>query len=171
MIVLPVLAAPAGVIPYSCITGEPYVLLAFDPAPGRRGYGAFGGSKRFGETVAETAAREFREETRCVFEKPDANDLAATTPSLSHGYYSFVAEVPYVSPMEIVDHPCEARMERFDWQWIRLSDLMVALDKPEARPKVLVSLIHEYVKLWDKSAESLRDARKDGLLNPEKLCL
>ena len=163
-------ASPAGVIPYACISGDPYVLLAFDPISTRVGYAAFGGGHKGNETIAQTAAREFREETRCAFDTPSAEQLQKLTPSLSHGYYSYVAEVPFLGPLAITEHPCEARIERYDYQWVRLSDLIAGLEKEEARPEVLVSLMFKTITLWDKSAASLRQARQDGLLREQDLC-
>lgn len=164
------LANPAGVIPYACVSGEPYVLLAFDPVSDRVGYAAFGGGRQGNETVAETAAREFQEETRCVFDIPTVSELEVMTPSEVDGFYSYVVQVPFISHLEIPKHPCEARIERFDWQWIRLRDLIEGLNSGEARPRILVSLMHKYITLWEGGAETLRKAIKDGLLGLEKIC-
>ena len=164
------LASPAGVIPYACLHGDPYILMAFDPVTTRLGYATFGGARNGNETLAETAAREFREETRCAFDVPTAEDLSGLTPSESHGYYSFVAEVPFVSQLEIPEHPCDARIERTDWLWVRLSDLEAGLAGGETRPKVLVSLMHKYITLWGKAAKSIRQAQVDGLLDRQTLC-
>ncbi len=163
-------ASPAGVIPYACVSGDPYVLVAFDPVSDRAGYAAFGGGRKGQETIAETAAREFHEETRCAFDTPTAEELERSIPSYYDGFYSYVAEVPFISHLEIPEHPCDARIERFDWQWIRLSDLTMALDSDEARPQVLVSLMHKYITLWEAGAASLRAAIKDGLLNEDRVC-
>ena len=102
-------ASPAGVIPYSCIVGDAYVLLAFDPVSDRVGHGAFGGGREGDETIAETAAREMREETRCAFDRPTATDLESATPSNSNGFYSFVYQVPYVPQGDIADSACRCR--------------------------------------------------------------
>ncbi|MGI9319413.1 MAG: NUDIX hydrolase, partial [bacterium] len=110
-------ASPAGVIPYACLSGDPYVLLAFDPLSDRVGYAAFGGGPQGHETIAETAAREFHEETRCAFDTPTAEQLEKSLPSEVEGFYSYVAKVPFISHLEIPEHPCDARIERYDWQW------------------------------------------------------
>lgn len=163
-------ASPAGVIPYACIDNDPYILMAFDPVTTRLGYATFGGAREGDETIAGTAAREFHEETRCVFDTPTAEELAAMKPSKSHGFYSYVAEIPFISQLAIPEHPCAARIERTDWLWVRLSDLEQGLESGESRPEVLVSLMHKYITLWDKSAASLRQAREDGLLDRTTLC-
>jgi 8-oxo-dGTP pyrophosphatase MutT (NUDIX family) len=163
-------ASPAGVIPYACLSGDPYVLLAFDPVSDRVGYAAFGGGRNGEETIAETAAREFHEETRCVFNTPTAAELEQLTPSKHDGFYSYVAEVPFISILEIPEHPCDARIERFDWQWVRLSDLTMGLSSEDARPQVLVSLMHKTITLWEGAATSIRKAINDGLLDQNKVC-
>ena len=164
------LANPAGVIPYACVSGDPYVLLAFDPISDRVGYAAFGGGRKGQETLAETAVREFHEETRCIFDTPTAGDLADSETSVVNGFYSYVAQVPFVSHLKIPEHPCTARIERYDWQWVRLLDLTEALKTEEARPRVLVSLMHKYITLWEGGADSIRAAMEDGLLDQEKIC-
>ena len=162
-------AGPAGVIPYACPGGVPHVLLAFDPAAGRVGYGPFGGGGRPGESVAETAAREMREETRCAFDTPTAAELAGKTPSDSGGAASYVAEVPFRSGRDIAEHPCEAALERVDWLWVRLADLKTALDSGGARPGVAVAAGGRRITLWQGAAGTLRQAVRDGLL-PDSLC-
>jgi 8-oxo-dGTP pyrophosphatase MutT (NUDIX family) len=162
-------ASPAGVIPYACLDGEAHVLLAFDPQSSRLGYGAFGGGSRGDETVAETAAREMREETRCAFDRPTAEALEASTPSHSAGFYSYVAQVPYIPREDIPKSPCEARVERYDWQWVLLADLLPALDGEVDRPEVPLSPMHQTINLWQGAAESLRQAKRDGILY-EGLC-
>ena len=164
------LANPAGVIPYACVSGDPYVLLAFDPISDRVGYGAFGGGRKGQETTAETAVREFHEETRCIFDTPKADELSDSETSVVNGFYSYVVEVPFVSHLKIPEHPCAARIERYDWQWVRLVDLTQALKTEEARPRVLVSLMHKYITLWEGSADSIRAALADGLLDQENIC-
>lgn len=145
------------------------MLLAFDPVSSRLGFGAFGGGRQGGESIAETAAREMREETRCAFDGPTAADLEASTPSNSGGFYSFVSQVPYIPQGEIPASACDAAIERVDWQWIRLSDLLTALQGDDPRPQVLVSLMHRVVTLWEGAAESLRQAQRDELLH-NNLC-
>jgi ADP-ribose pyrophosphatase YjhB (NUDIX family) len=163
-------ASPAGVIAYACIEDGPYVLLAFDPNTNRMGYGVFGGGKKADESIAETAAREFHEETRCIFDTPTAVQLAATRPSERDGYYSFVAQVPFVSPSAIPQNPCEARLERSDWLWVRYTDLISALESDQSRPKVRASLDLKYITLWEGAASALRAAIRDGLLAKQRLC-
>ena len=69
------LHSSAGIIAYSRIEGETYVLLA-DHLDSDRGWGTFGGRRDAGESIAMTASREFREETRCVYAFPSESDLS-----------------------------------------------------------------------------------------------
>ncbi len=164
-------AGPAGVIPYSCLKGDgAYFLMAYDPAPGRNAYAAFGGSARSGETTADTAAREMREETGCSFDTPTEQQLAEAVPSKDHGYTVYVAEVPFISPLVIAESSCGGVQERSDWLWVRWADLHRALETDEASPRVVASLAHKYIDIWDKSASSLRAAMNDGLLPEKGLC-
>ncbi len=164
-------ASPAGVIPYACVGEQILVLMAFDPASGRLGYGAFGGGREGSETIAETAAREFFEETRCAFDTPKAGDLEKIPHSNSDGFYSYVAQVPYKAVLEIETHACDAELERAGWQWFSLDDLLHALDTDDQKPSLKVFGSDLEIAIWDKAADSLRKAVQDGLLRPEVLCL
>ena len=60
----------AGIIPYTIHGGEIYFLLQKIDNPVRKkdsGWNDFGGKQLFSETTAEIAAREFSEETSCLF--------------------------------------------------------------------------------------------------------
>jgi 8-oxo-dGTP pyrophosphatase MutT (NUDIX family) len=164
------MANPAGVIPYACVNGQTWVLLAYDPAPGRSGYAAFGGTQEAGESIAETAAREFQEETRCVFDHPDSTDLEPLPHSKSNGYVTYVAEVEYKSALQIEQHSCDAQLERAGWQWFDLENLLEALRTDLARPKLFARGDILQVTLWDKAADSMRQSMKDNLLVAEVLC-
>lgn len=164
------MASPAGVIPYACVDGSALVLMAYDPAPGRLGYGAFGGGKENNESIAETAAREFHEETRCTFSGPAATDLELLPNSNSDGFYSWVAEVPYISALFIGQHACDAAVERAGWQWFELDELLTALKTESDRPVLYAQGGVLKVEIWDKAAQSLRQAVLDDLLDSAFLC-
>lgn len=163
-------ASPAGVIPYACHDNRVLILLAYDLAPGREGYAAFGGGAKPGETVAETAAREFYEETHCAFDQPDSNALSLLTPSNSNGFYSYVTKIKYLEPLSIELKPCDADLERAGWQWFELNQLRRALTTNSLRPAVSVFQSDQVVRLWDLGAQSLRQAEQDGLLSADVLC-
>ena len=161
-------ANPAGVIAYACRDGQGLVLLAYDPAPGR-GYGAFGGGQKDNETIPQIAAREFREETRCTFDVPDAHALAEMHMVKSGIFHTYVAEVPYVPPLEFGQHPCDAPAERSGWQWFDLGDLLNALSGESATPELVPVGGESAVTLWDLSATAMRRAVEDGVLH-HRLC-
>jgi len=164
------MANPAGVIPYACVNGQTLILLAYDPAPGRSGYAAFGGGQEAGESIAETAAREFREETRCAFDHPDSTDLEALSHSNSEGYYTYVAEVEFMSALQIEQHSCHARLERAGWQWFSLERLLEALQSGLARPKLFAIGDVLQVTLWNRAADSMRQAVDDKVLLAGGMC-
>ena len=164
------LASPAGIIPYACILGKAYVLLAYDSGHKRNGYGGFGGKPSDIESIAETAAREFSEETRCAFSAINAKTLTNHIPSQSNGYFTYVIEVPYRTAREISDNPCTAPIERSDYQWIELIDLTNVLQNKTSNIEISSVIDGKKINLWDKSAQSLQQAFEDGLLDSKKLC-
>jgi 8-oxo-dGTP pyrophosphatase MutT (NUDIX family) len=163
-------ANPAGVIPYACFGGKTLVLLAFDPAPGRQGYGAFGGRSEPGEAIFDTAARELREETRCAFDSPQASELKDLPVSRTGEFYSYVAQVEYTSALSIEQHICGSSIERFGWQWFELESLLAALRTKAIEPMVQVYATDLRVKLWDEGVKSMRQAVSDGFLDGTELC-
>ncbi len=144
LLLLVVLALPgagpdfdaAGVIAYTRIQGETYVLIA-DHVDSDRGWGAFGGHRKGNETPAETASREFREETACVYDHPTGEDLAAAVPVRLGGYLSYTVEVPYV-PVTVFAASRDrgecrgsAYRERADWSWVPLTEIRRSLERGE----------------------------------------
>jgi len=60
----------AGIIPYAIVDGNVYFLLQHADVPCKKkdiGWNDFGGKKNFDENIFMTAAREFNEETSCLF--------------------------------------------------------------------------------------------------------
>ena len=78
-------APPAGLIAYSCVAGEAVHLMAFDPHPTRRAWATLGGSAQKGESPAQTAVREFTEESNCVYSSADIDIGQLKGPSISPG--------------------------------------------------------------------------------------
>ena len=71
---MPALAEPpAGMVLYTKAGGEVYLLLA-EHARGNRGWAAFGGGARAGETLAETAAHKGEEESKGYYSREQARD-------------------------------------------------------------------------------------------------
>lgn len=153
---------PAGVIPYACQNGEALVLLAYDNGKDRNGWAAFGGQPNQGETIAETAAREFHEETACVFPVPTAKDLETLETSAIGTFHTYVYEVPFVDSAKIEASRCGTPGERKDWVWFKLTDLIEALDN-RANVKDRFTPEKTY-PLWFVGRVSLQEAVDDGLL-------
>lgn len=163
----------AGLIAYTRIQGETYVLLADHTEPGR-GWGAFGGWREEGESTAQAAAREFREETRCVYDSPSAEDLLEAPHVSRDRYLSYVVEVPYAPAQVFRSRPVppECRgpsfSERGPWVWIPLHELRRCLAAGEATDSY--SLSPEFVpegsttRLWNASASILLLAIEKGYL-------
>lgn len=165
---------PAGVVPYACVEGAALVLLAYDPEPDRAGWGHFGGSSKWRETAAETAARELREETNCAFPGPRAADLSGLPASGSGGFWTFCAELPWRDPAQIArPRPGCPDVERSRWVWVRHADLVAALDGPSTRPEVAVASggeLPQTIALWPGAAGSLRRSVEHGVLAREDPC-
>lgn len=161
----PLINVNAGVTPYACTdTGAKY-LLAFDPHPRRLAWGAFGGGPKKGETASETALRELREETNCVFTEELLSQLILKGPSKSGSFYNFVAEVPYVTAEKIKDRRACSNVERFNWQWVAHDSLIKALRHDVSDPRVeVISKPGHTVRIWSGSARSMRSSLRDGFL-------
>jgi 8-oxo-dGTP pyrophosphatase MutT (NUDIX family) len=161
----------AGVIAYACPAGTPHFLLAFDPASGRKGWGAFGGRPHGQEPAEHTALRELREETNCAYPAKDISNLTLRGPSQDGPFYAYIAQLPYKSAAEIASpRNCE-RVERTFWVWVPFQALMSALDTQYPEPEFSVPGNPDVrFHLWRKAASSLRQARSDGYLSRQELC-
>lgn len=158
-----VFANGAGVIAYTTIQGETYVLLA-DHLDNDRGWGAFGG-RLDGQSAREAALREFHEETRCVYQ--DTTILLDDEKSLKDArYVAYVVEVKFVPAYlfaSIEDRQgCTGRQyqERGPWAWVPASSLRESL----ARGTRNAEIERQYLpsghqgKIWDRAAENLQMA-------------
>jgi len=159
----------AGVIPYACVNGQALILLAFDPYPGRKGWGAFGGGPGWGETISETAAREFHEETNCAFAPLD---LTGKSYSVSNKYYTYFAQVTYQPGFRIAAHQGRCRdVERNSWLWVQHTDLVSALEQGSDEVRVPAGFGEfDRVPLWHGAKRSLVQALKDRVLPPSLHC-
>lgn len=157
---------PAGVIPYACQNNDTLVLLAFDRSPGRNGWAAFGGGANAGESIAETAAREFHEETGCVFNQPNAKQLSQQPHSQVGPFHTWVAEVDFQPTEPIAQSECGTAYERRDWIWFRLQEVQEALS---SGGDIQRQADGKAYPLWDKGRLALQAASEDGLLD-ERVC-
>jgi 8-oxo-dGTP pyrophosphatase MutT (NUDIX family) len=160
-----VLAHGAGVIAYTKIQGETYVLLA-DHLDSDRGWGAFGGRKD-GQTARQAALREFHEETRCVYQAADI--ILDEEKSVKTGRYTaYVVEVKFIPAYlfaSIEDRPgCTGSQyrERGPWAWIPASSLRESLPQGNLNKQFLPA--GHRTKLWHRAAENFQMAFDKGLI-------
>ncbi|MFT5090225.1 MAG: ADP-ribose pyrophosphatase YjhB (NUDIX family) [Candidatus Latescibacterota bacterium] len=119
---------PAGMVLYFQTEGEVYILLA-EHADSKRGWAAFGGGAREGETVAQTAAHKAQEETRGYFKSADLlKKIEGQTPLMDGDFASYFAEVSFVPAQRVMNNPVaadnedrDAYLERSTFAWIPYS--------------------------------------------------
>jgi len=165
----------AGVLAFTRVQGVTYILLA-DHRDSQRGWGTFGGRREKGESVEETAWREFIEETRCTYGDLPQVDLTVA-PRVTQGpYISFVVEVPYV-PAQVFSSapaPPECRAPEFDergpWAWFPLDLIERVLEEGESEGRFRLPPSHvpkgALDKLWVASAIVIRSSIREGHLAP-----
>jgi len=158
---------PAGVIAWTCHNKQALVLLAYDVGPNRNGWAAFGGHGEEGERIVDTAAREFREETRCAFEKPSAEDLLDQKRSSVGPFYSYGWQVDYVPAINIEKARCGTVGERKKFMWVTAADLSHAVHKGEDVTAVETGFdapSDRKYPLWFAGSLALQQAMHDGVL-------
>jgi hypothetical protein len=168
----PANAPPAGLIAYSCVAGEALHLMAFDPHPARRSWATLGGSAQQGETPAQTALREFTEESNCAYTGTEIDIGQLKGPSISPGvpFHLYAAQVQFKSVDEIAQTRQCVDIERSQWVWVRHFDLMRTLNQAAEGTLTVPTVQGEpaQVPLWDRGVESLKKALQDGVL-PETI--
>ena len=117
---------PAGVVLYTKSGGEVYLLIA-EHANGNRGWAAFGGGGREGETLAETGAHKGQEESRGYFDRADLRERIGDQKPVMDGEFAFYfAEVDFVPAQRVANNPipedkADAYGERSTFAWIPYS--------------------------------------------------
>ncbi|HEX4855171.1 MAG TPA: NUDIX hydrolase [Limnobacter sp.] len=166
---------PAGLIAYSCMAGEALHLMAFDPHPARRAWATLGGGAKDGETPAQTAIREFTEESNCAYTPAELDASRLRGPSVSPGipFHLYLAQVPFKPVQQIAEHRACVDIERSQWVWVRHRDLLQVLNRAAETggDGLVVPTVQgepRQVPLWNRGADSLRKALQDGVL-PETL--
>ena len=159
----------AGVIAYTKIQGETYVLLADHP-DSDRGWGAFGG-RTDGQPAGEAALREFHEETRCVYR--DTNIILDEEKSAKTGrYVAYVVKVKFIPAYlfaSIEDRPgCTGSQyqERGPWAWVPASSLRESLAQGNENAAIEKQYLPSghHGKLWHRAAENFQLAFDNGLI-------
>jgi ADP-ribose pyrophosphatase YjhB (NUDIX family) len=119
---------PAGMVLYFQSGGEVYLLLA-EHANSQRGWAAFGGGARTGETVAETAAHKAEEESRGAYKRTDLLKLIQNQkPVMDGDFASYFAEVPFIPAQRVMNNSIpeddDAYGERSTFAWIPYSAIV-----------------------------------------------
>ena len=161
----------AGVVAYACNGDGAQYLLAYDPAEGRKGWGAFGGRPKQDERADQTALREFWEETNCVFEQSELAESDLIGPSDFNGYFSFAIQVSYHAPDQISQIRQCQNIERLRWLWVAHRQLISALEDRSDQPVLESSAPKSFqLHLWPGAAGSLRKALDDGIIQFQDPC-
>lgn len=163
---------PAGIVLYCQWEKEVYLLLAEDTGA-TRGWSAFGGWNRPGETQVETAARETAEETRGYFDYVRLKEqISKQQPVQSGGFSMYFAEVPFVPAQRIANNPIgenEGDMaERGLYAWIPFKELEIILGKAHlAAPDLKINPLYlprgsRSDSFWGVWVANMREAMKKG---------
>ena len=131
--------SPAGMILYFQSGGEVYLLLA-EHAGSQRGWAAFGGGSRAGETIAGTAAHKAHEESRGFFKRADLERrIAGQEPVMDGDFASYFAAVDFVPAPAVRNHPVpeqtDAFLERGTFAWIPFSAVAGYIQQDISREK------------------------------------
>lgn len=130
---------PAGVVLYFKSGGEIYLLLA-EHTRGERGWAAFGGGGREGETLAETAAHKGEEESRGYYKRSYVRErIGDQKPVMDGEFAAYFAEVDFAPAQAVTNHTppenTDAYNERSTFAWIPYSSLAPHLTSDIERGK------------------------------------
>jgi len=160
----------AGVLPYSTATGEVTVLLGFDAGEGH--WSDFVGTCTPGETPAQTAARQFEEETRGGYQLADiSRRLQGAAPVEIGNTRIFLIEVPQVSARQLERLSKDRGFEKTDYCWVPLLELLESIDdRGPDRARVPESCIADSHDLYELVGRNLRQGQETRrrLLSPDQ---
>lgn len=150
----------AGVLPYSTTSGEIRVLLGFDGE--RESWSDFVGVCGPGESPAQTAAREFVEETRGAFGRDDVDRrLEGAVPVEVGPTRIFLMEVPEISAQQISRLTKSRNSEKTGYCWVALIDLLQSIDDRGAnRARVPASCGADSAELFNLVGMNLQQGQE-----------
>ena len=168
----------AGIVLYFESGGEVYLLVA-EHASGARGWAAFGGGAREGESPAENAAHKGEDESRGFYKLADLLErIGDQEPVMDGTFASYFAKVDFAPAPSIQRHPVpddsDAYTERSAFAWIPYSSIAPYLEEDIDRDKKYAvdpaflpvgSRTHWYWPIW---LSNMRQAVVDGALPWEK---
>lgn len=162
----------AGIIPYTCSENGALYLLAYDPDRKRKAWGAFGGRPEGNESAAQTARREFYEETNCAYDLNAIERFLLKGPSRSGNFYSYVTEVPFRDVTEIAARRDCTNVERAFWIWVPHAAFIKMLETEAVSPAAEIqSKPPIKIYIWGGAARSLRKALADGFIKRKDPCM
>ena len=105
-----------------------------------RGWAAFGGGNREGETLPQTAAHKTYEETRSYFSRTELEvKIKGQEPLMDGSYATYFAEVDFVPAQRIMNNPIpkedDAFGERSTFAWIPYSSIAPYISNDIEREK------------------------------------
>ena len=165
---------PAGMVLYFKSGGEVYLLIA-EHAGSTRGWAAFGGGDREGETLPQTAAHKTYEETRSYFSRADLEEkIEGQKPLMDGSYATYFAEVDFVPIQRIMNNPIpkedDAFGERSVFAWIPYSSIAPYLEN-DIEPKKQYPIAPAFVPkgsttnwLWPVWLANMRKGFVEGSL-------
>lgn len=168
---------PAGITLYAEEDGKIFLLLADHAMPARhRGWAGFGGMNEFGESTAQTAARETEEETNGYFSREYLLKLIEGQPPLLDDRFTFYfAKVPKV-PVEEISGRHSGLLSRFyrervNYAWVPWQQVARYLDVKAAADGRSYTIDASYLPekaptnwLWPVWVNNFRVAERAGRL-------
>jgi len=132
----------SGIIPYLMVNKDLYFLLAQDKKTGD--FSDFGGHQMFGETILDTAIREFREESNDIFPSIDSKIKDTSTLIYDDHMVLIFLPVPYVWSLESDLFSLTPNTEVSHIRWVKKEVLDQMLNRTST------------LRLWDKIREFIQ---------------
>lgn len=169
----------AGLLAHACVGREARYLIALEK-DSSRGWGHLGGTPEPSVCTSDrcepelaTAIREFYEESNCTL-RPDAGlPTRISGPSVvqaeSHRFATYAMQVGFVEIDKIKTSQICKTAERVDWAWVSHGEMLRFVSAGSTLTLRPLDWKTD-VRMWNRAAESLREARKDGLIPDADPC-